>query len=382
MQIKLGETIRRLRKRDNRTQEHLASALGVSNQAVSRWEANGGYPDIEILPAIANYFHVTIDELFGYNGDREEKLNRIIMEYSALLANRSGDELDDCVDKLADALEEFPNEPNISLLLVSALLRMIAGKGDITLEETDGSERYKRIDRNRCCKSERIDRALHLIENTDITSLPHVVRDNVVSLLAVLYYSIGEYNAVRKLADKSSAVAVSREVLLSWSGDGEKRAECLGYAIIKLLDRLSYLCVLAVGSDSSVSTDKYALEIFEKLTDLYETLFCDGNFGSAHCQAISLYLSSAFTAAKMGDIERGVAYCEKSRDQLDKAMRLHDSEIISYTAPLFDKVTEYSVMVPPVTVIKDSWLLMLSKLPDDLRQVLKFDPRYTEYFDD
>ena len=134
MQIKLGETIRRLRKRDNRTQEHLASALGVSNQAVSRWEANGGYPDIEILPAIANYFHVTIDELFGYNGDREDKINRIILEYSVLLSNKSNDELDDCVDKLSDVLEEFPNEPNISLLLVSALSRMIAGKGDITLE--------------------------------------------------------------------------------------------------------------------------------------------------------------------------------------------------------------------------------------------------------
>lgn len=48
--------------------------LGVSPQAVSRWEANGGYPDMELIPAIANYFNVSIDELFGYSKDRQEKL--------------------------------------------------------------------------------------------------------------------------------------------------------------------------------------------------------------------------------------------------------------------------------------------------------------------
>jgi len=73
MQLRLGEKIRELRKRDGRTQEALADALGVTGQAVSRWEANGGYPDMEILPAIANYFNVTIDELFGHSLDEKQK---------------------------------------------------------------------------------------------------------------------------------------------------------------------------------------------------------------------------------------------------------------------------------------------------------------------
>ena len=67
MTIKLGEKIKMLRKRDGRRQDDLANALGVTNQAVSRWEANKGYPDMEMIPAIANYFHVSIDELFGYD---------------------------------------------------------------------------------------------------------------------------------------------------------------------------------------------------------------------------------------------------------------------------------------------------------------------------
>ena len=66
MQLNLGTTIRKLRYRDGRTQETLADALDVTPQAVSRWEANGSYPDMETIPAIANYFGITIDELFGY----------------------------------------------------------------------------------------------------------------------------------------------------------------------------------------------------------------------------------------------------------------------------------------------------------------------------
>ena len=63
MQVNLGEKIKELRKRDGRKQEDLAKALGVTSQAVSRWEANGGYPDMGMIPSIANFFHITIDEL-------------------------------------------------------------------------------------------------------------------------------------------------------------------------------------------------------------------------------------------------------------------------------------------------------------------------------
>ena len=86
MQIKFGEKIRELRKRDKRKQEDLAAALGVTNQAVSRWEANGGYPDIEMIPAIANYFHITIDELFGYDSDRQKKLQSYIEKADQMAA--------------------------------------------------------------------------------------------------------------------------------------------------------------------------------------------------------------------------------------------------------------------------------------------------------
>ena len=70
MTVQLGSKIRELRKRDSRTQENLADALGVTCQAVSRWEQNATFPDMNLIPAIANYFGVTIDEMFGYANDR------------------------------------------------------------------------------------------------------------------------------------------------------------------------------------------------------------------------------------------------------------------------------------------------------------------------
>ena len=65
MDIYISENIKRLRRERNLTQEALANFIGISFQAVSKWECGDAYPDITLLPVIANYFQVTIDELLG-----------------------------------------------------------------------------------------------------------------------------------------------------------------------------------------------------------------------------------------------------------------------------------------------------------------------------
>lgn len=62
---KIGNNIKLLRKAKGVTQEELAEAVHVSFQAVSKWE-NGGAPDIDTLPALANFFGTSIDELMGF----------------------------------------------------------------------------------------------------------------------------------------------------------------------------------------------------------------------------------------------------------------------------------------------------------------------------
>ncbi|MBQ3182961.1 MAG: helix-turn-helix transcriptional regulator [Clostridia bacterium] len=60
-----SEIFRALRKDKQLTQEQIAEVLGVSPQAISRWENSLSYPDITQLPNIASYFETSVDELLG-----------------------------------------------------------------------------------------------------------------------------------------------------------------------------------------------------------------------------------------------------------------------------------------------------------------------------
>ncbi len=67
MNLNVGNKIKLLRKKRGVTQEQLSEAIGVSFQAVSKWENNIALPDITLVPALASYFGVTTDDLFDFN---------------------------------------------------------------------------------------------------------------------------------------------------------------------------------------------------------------------------------------------------------------------------------------------------------------------------
>ena len=67
METTLGKKFAELRKLNGFTQDEVAEKLGVSPQAVSKWENDLSCPDIMLLPDIAKLFDVTIDELFSDN---------------------------------------------------------------------------------------------------------------------------------------------------------------------------------------------------------------------------------------------------------------------------------------------------------------------------
>ncbi|MBQ4607579.1 MAG: helix-turn-helix domain-containing protein, partial [Clostridia bacterium] len=123
MKLQIGETIRQLRLRDGRTQEDLAEALGISPQAVSRWEKGGAYPDMEAVPAIANYFGVTIDMLFGYEGDRDQKIDALTERIYAMNWENNGRDvsMDACIQLARESLAEYPGNEKLMLALASVL---------------------------------------------------------------------------------------------------------------------------------------------------------------------------------------------------------------------------------------------------------------------
>lgn len=90
--LKIGQKIKAKRREHDLTQEELANILGVSKAAVSKWEKTDSYPDITLLPQIAQLFHITMDELFNYT--LEYKPLKIVNQYSFGL---SLDDVDKCI---------------------------------------------------------------------------------------------------------------------------------------------------------------------------------------------------------------------------------------------------------------------------------------------
>ena len=79
--MKLGENIRMYRNKANLTQEQLGEKVGVSAQAVSKWESDSSLPDTSLLPSIADALSTTIDALFGYNQADRHSMLEILYRY-------------------------------------------------------------------------------------------------------------------------------------------------------------------------------------------------------------------------------------------------------------------------------------------------------------
>ncbi|OBR66900.1 hypothetical protein A7K91_16860 [Paenibacillus oryzae] len=92
--LSVGQNIKKLRDERNLTQQQLADSLGVSFQAVSKWERGTTVPDVAALPEIADYFGITIDELFkpGMTPYRN-KAERLISKYESDITNSEAFEL-------------------------------------------------------------------------------------------------------------------------------------------------------------------------------------------------------------------------------------------------------------------------------------------------
>ena len=83
-EIHLGRVLAENRRRRGVTQDELAEFMGVSKAAVSKWETEISYPDILLLPRLAAYFDLSIDELMGYEPQMDKegirKMHRSIAE--------------------------------------------------------------------------------------------------------------------------------------------------------------------------------------------------------------------------------------------------------------------------------------------------------------
>ena len=117
--MNLGNKIRELRRANNLTQEQLATALNISAQAISKWEMGASYPDMTMIPTLAAFFKVSLDELFDFDVSNVEKeIEEIRLEKNKYFWNN----FEKAEQILLDGLKRYP----ASIQLKTELMELYA----------------------------------------------------------------------------------------------------------------------------------------------------------------------------------------------------------------------------------------------------------------
>lgn len=189
MSIQLGEKIKRLRKSRSLSQEALANILGVSFQAVSKWENGVTMPDVALIPAIASFFRVSTDELFDFNAmETEKRVQEIWQEVSEY---RTSDP-ERAEKVLREALHKYPGN---DIILNNLLYTMRS------------PERHKEV--VELCKL--------LVESTRNDD----VKYDALRILAETYQAMGEYELTKATIRKIPEIYFTKPELDATLLEGE-----------------------------------------------------------------------------------------------------------------------------------------------------------------
>ena len=388
MQLDLGQKIRELRRRDGRTQEALAEALGVTSQAVSRWEANGGYPDMEIIPSIANYFGISIDELFGYDNDRSKKIDELAAKIDNMNFQNNGEDIniDECISLARNALIEFPGNEKIMLCLASVLYNAgYVRYGEYHLSDDEGYDVLD-VEKHRTYSEWR--EAISLYEKLLKTMENGEPRHRVIRELTQLYLNTGEHTRALEVIESSPNIYGAREFLKAKAVDGKKRAEAYGEALLKLVRACSELmvsCVIAnernISSAEKVQSLRGAIEIFD--------IICtDGNYGLNHSYIARVYTLLSLYLWLDGKKDDAFAALDSALSHFKCFDENQTKEKSYYTAPLIKLVqhemwkNDPDVDLPMETShmsLAEDWPWWCVSECDVVKGELQADPRWNEW---
>ena len=315
MQLKLGEKIRELRRKNGVTQETLADKLGLTAQAISRWEMGGAYPDMEMIPPIANFFGITIDELFGYDGEREWKIDAIIARVSELRVESKSlsdptlqPSIDESLSILRQGLAEFPGNERLMSELASYLTTAGYRRyGEYWSYDSDGYICHE------CCPNEYWDEAIKLYELLAHDSRDRKIVNDATVKLVNLYACTGKPEEAKKTAERLPFIRDSRELWYAYASSGREMSAAYGDAALTLMRELRNAVMQIILSNNNLYKTDIPIKKVRGLINLYGFMCDDGNLGWCHSDVacLCLYLSRL-------QWERG--YRDEAFDSLDCAL--------------------------------------------------------------
>ncbi|MGN0611521.1 MAG: helix-turn-helix domain-containing protein [Ruminiclostridium sp.] len=297
--LKLGENLKKFRLKRELTQEQLADVLGVSAQAVSRWENGMTYPDITLLPTIANYFEITLDELMGMEDFKsEEQLKKLIAQ---LDENGSKGLIYENILLLRDAVKTYPTNYQLQFRLVQQLTFCQYKNGRGLSEE-------EQISLN--CEAAEIGNRI-LSHCTD-----GVIINKTTQQLCYIYSSLGEKDKAIEYATKLPNIGCTDTVVLGDLYEGEQQKTHLKCAIkwyaAVFWGVLRNLADLEYKDETMSAAERIA--IMKKALAILELVYENGDYLDYSYTVSTTHRNIADMAMLEGDYELALASLEKAAE--------------------------------------------------------------------
>ncbi len=385
MKLTLGEKIKELRKRDGRKQEDLATALGVTNQAVSRWEKDGSYPDMEMIPAIANYFGITIDELFGYENDREKKIDSLVKQIKEMNSRNNGVDIniDECLALAREAMIEFPTSEKILLCLAEVLYNAgYVRYGEHHLIDAEGYDVY---DTERHRNYAEWKEAIAIYEKLLKTLKAGEMRHNALNNLTQLYLNMGEHERALATIESSPTIYGSYEFLRINAFDGKRRAEAYGEALLKSINASAELIIGTMLSYEQNMTPAEKVQSIKSAITLFDHVCTDGNYGIYNGYIARMYTLLSLYLWLDGKRDEAFEALDKSLLHFKAIEEVYTKSEASYTAPLlklvkidsgsFDKTHPRQKAIS----LAEDWPWWSVEEYSSVKDEMQSDPRWNEW---
>lgn len=209
----LGVNIKSCRKEKGLTQEQLAYELGVSSQAISRWENNITYPDISMLPMIADYFEVSLDWLMGRRKECNLSEREKFFKEARLCEDNRG--IDEAIIMNRKMLEKYPSDVYIQFSLSNYLY-----------------SKYK------SCHDKNIEKEIFVLCNKINQSNKPDMQCGARRLLVLMYVQNGEYERAKKLVNDLPSFRCGRELMIAEVLRGDEKSKCIEKIIEMLRQKI------------------------------------------------------------------------------------------------------------------------------------------------